>query len=664
MNTAVIKQSNENKIKPISCYVFGLGSLLKLCTQQLLANNRFDVLGFISADEDAIQWANKQGIKTLHLVDKVRYDLSADKIQRFLHNQQFDYFFSIVNAMKLPTSIINLPRKMAINFHDSELPKYAGVDATSWAIMKQEPVHAVTWHSMSNEIDEGEIVLQQLFPIENDDTAFTLNGKCFEAGVQSFSRLIRNIETNEIETKVQDLTKRSYYSRYKPFTDPDLEWNYGIIDWQKSAESIDALIRSLNFGQYRNSMLSAKVKFPKQYVLVGNSEITPDSSSKPAGTIVSIQNGKVVVSTLTKDLAIYNLRFLDGRVYNIHQENDVLRLNVGFQLAYDAPDKTELYQLDKQCLWNERYWADKIAKTRQSNSLSTDVSLQSKNKIYSIHLPDNKGLFLNEWDSQVQLLALYVIVISAKNNNSNVAVWSSQLELYNKFSKYSALFSLYFPSIYEINYGASLTNLIENVDREWKEVMLKAGFHHDLLHRFVELRSEHGWLKYNDFGFSAFSEHESIEHDYLFGMKLHSDTSCSNINLIVDTARFNSVVANQYSNAISFAIKNLKKWAESSLSVLEIVHYLKQYSNIENYQDVAAVLPNGSSEKDNVSLLSDIWCETLGVCSVEDNQNFFNSGDSITAMQFVQRFNLLTGRSIPLSYIYKKPNFSDWIELI
>ena len=655
---------NNNKLKPISCYVFGLGSLLKICTQHLHENKRFEVLGFISADEEAIRWANKQGIKTLHLIDKVSYNKSADKIEVFLSFQEFDYLFSIVNAMKLPSCITSLPKKMAINFHDSELPKYAGVDATSWAIMKQESVHAVTWHSMSDEIDEGEIILQHVFPIENDDTAFTLNGKCFEAGIESFSRLIRDIETGKIEKKSQNLEQRSYYSRYKPFTDPELEWNFGIINWYKSAESIDALIRSLNFGLYRNSMLSAKVKLAGKYFIVEGSEVTSNVSSKPAGTIISIKSGKVVVSSLTTDLVIYNFRLLDGRVFNIDEEGGYFHLKVGFQFDHNAYNKAQLYQLDKQCLWNERYWADKIFKVRRSESISADVLFKPNCEFYSIQLPGTEDLFLNAWGKQVQLLALYILVISSVNNNSDVAIWSSSLEVYKKFSKYSALFSLYFPSIYEVNYNASLIEFLNNVDREWNEILLKAGFHHDLLYRFKELRSKYGWFNYNDFGFSSFSEYESVEHNYPFGMKLHSDTLCSNINLIVNSSKYSVVVANKYCDVISYAIKNIKQWAESSLSVLEVVHYLKVYSNMGGYRCFSINPPGDADERANKALVSGIWCELLGVSFPHDSQNFFEKGDSITAMQFVQRFNLLTGRRIPLSYIYKKPYFSDWIELI
>src|SRR5204863_115568 len=83
--------------------------------------------------------------------------------------------------------------RCAINFHDSVLPAYAGLNATSWAIMAGETRHGISWHEMTAEIDGGRILRQQSFALTPDDTAFTANAKCYEAAAESFEALIEDL---------------------------------------------------------------------------------------------------------------------------------------------------------------------------------------------------------------------------------------------------------------------------------------------------------------------------------------------------------------------------------------------------------------------------------------------------------------------------------------
>jgi methionyl-tRNA formyltransferase len=86
--------------------------------------------------------------------------------------------------------VLALPQKGAINFHDGPLPRYAGLYATSWALLHGEEQHGVSWHTMLADIDAGEILKQQLFPISAEDTAFDLNVKAYEAAIASFTELV------------------------------------------------------------------------------------------------------------------------------------------------------------------------------------------------------------------------------------------------------------------------------------------------------------------------------------------------------------------------------------------------------------------------------------------------------------------------------------------
>src|SRR6185295_2969123 len=130
-----------------NCFLIGQGTLLIRCAEILLTRNH-EICGIISSDEPVKKWANQAGIPLYK---------SADHLAP-LKQEPFDYLFSIVNNRVLPREALETPRKWAINYHDAPLPAYAGVHATSWALMQGEAVHGVTWHIMADQVDAGSIL--------------------------------------------------------------------------------------------------------------------------------------------------------------------------------------------------------------------------------------------------------------------------------------------------------------------------------------------------------------------------------------------------------------------------------------------------------------------------------------------------------------------------
>src|SRR5437588_9696410 len=120
-----------------SCFIIGEGLLPIQCAEILLERGH-TIYGMISSDVVIYAWARERGMP---YIDPKHKDTVT-----FLSQHSFDYLFSIINPHILSKQILALPRRGAINFHDSPLPRYAGSYATSWAILQGERVHGVTWH--------------------------------------------------------------------------------------------------------------------------------------------------------------------------------------------------------------------------------------------------------------------------------------------------------------------------------------------------------------------------------------------------------------------------------------------------------------------------------------------------------------------------------------
>jgi len=112
-STTITLVASEKQMKQtFSSYIITETNLGTQCAEILLAEGH-QAQGLISNNQEVIKWALEHNISYLTL----------------------DYLFSIVNYQILSSQILESPRYFAINYHDSPLPKYAGVHVTSWVIL-------------------------------------------------------------------------------------------------------------------------------------------------------------------------------------------------------------------------------------------------------------------------------------------------------------------------------------------------------------------------------------------------------------------------------------------------------------------------------------------------------------------------------------------------
>ena len=250
-----------------SALILGEGPLLIPCAEILLRHEH-TIQAIVSANDVIQEWAQEQ---------KIRCVARQDELLSSMDGRPFDYLFSIANLSVIPARILALPRLGAINFHDGPLPRYAGLHATTWAILNQETSHGVTWHEMREIVDTGAILRQSIFAVAPDETAFTLNRKCFKAGIDSFEDLVKALGDGTLRALPQNLSERTYFAKHAR---PPAQ---ACIDWTVPAETIDAFVRSLDFGPYPNPLEVPKVVGGGHVLLVPKLEVVPAFSESPPG---------------------------------------------------------------------------------------------------------------------------------------------------------------------------------------------------------------------------------------------------------------------------------------------------------------------------------------------------------------------------------------------
>jgi len=137
----------------------------------------------------------------------------------------------------LPKELLAIPKNGAINLHASLLPKYRGAAPVQWAILKGEAETGVTVMQINENLDTGDILLQEKVLIDPEDTAETLLDKLFTIGASQLLRAIEQIKKGAI-TKIPQKEAEATYA-------PSITKESGEIDWKRSATEINNRVRAL-----------------------------------------------------------------------------------------------------------------------------------------------------------------------------------------------------------------------------------------------------------------------------------------------------------------------------------------------------------------------------------------------------------------------------------
>jgi methionyl-tRNA formyltransferase len=138
----------------------------------------------------------------------------------------------------IPGWLLEYPTYGFVNLHPSLLPRYRGAAPVERALMKGAGITGVTTIKMNDRLDAGDIFMHRETPISEDDTTGTLGERLGHLGANLLVETLDGIEGNDMKPVAQDEDKATDAPPVKP--------EEANIDWQMTAESIDALVRALD----------------------------------------------------------------------------------------------------------------------------------------------------------------------------------------------------------------------------------------------------------------------------------------------------------------------------------------------------------------------------------------------------------------------------------
>jgi methionyl-tRNA formyltransferase len=143
-----------------------------------------------------------------------------------------------------------------VNLHGSLLPQYRGAAPINWAVINGEKETGVTTFKLKHEIDTGDILFQESFPIGENETAGEVHDKMKEIGAKLLLKTIEGIAEGSLKETPQSSEgdSRPAY-RTGRFTThdskllkhaPKLHTDNCRINWSDTVDNVYNLIRGLS----------------------------------------------------------------------------------------------------------------------------------------------------------------------------------------------------------------------------------------------------------------------------------------------------------------------------------------------------------------------------------------------------------------------------------
>ncbi len=464
-----------------ACVIIGQGSLALACAT-LLNQCGASIIAIISTDENLLQRAQQESIPNAR---------SPRSLTHLLDGAGCDFIFSVVNPFILDANILSLARIAAINYHDSPLPRYAGTHATAWALMAGESTHAISWHLMEPRVDAGAILQQEFVAIDSNETSLTLNLKCQDAALRAFTILIDELQNTRVVPKPQAAENRSFFPLHQR---PPAGC---VLLWNKTAQELSALVRSLHFGVFHNPLGLPKLQIGNQFIIVGELKILDTQSDwAEPGTILNCAYDFFSIATKTNDVALSSLRTLDGKPLSVSTLPALFSLAVHQQLPIPTPAQSSaLMNLCSRHAPCETYWANVLQHEKHPTGLAyvseAGFKQQSNKKAdHAFDVPAHVFSALEDSCNAIDwLLGVFAIYLARINGDGELNVGLHDANLHKDSADFATFFAEIVPLQLSLSLDTSVVEVVAQVSQARRLLSEKGTYARDMVMRNPSLRN-------------------------------------------------------------------------------------------------------------------------------------------------------------------------------
>ncbi len=238
--------------------------------ERLLADRQFEVVAVYTREPKIANRGHKLTNSPIHQV-ALKHGLKVltpktlrdSEIQKEFKNFNADAAVVVAYGLILPTEILQGTKFGCVNIHPSLLPKWRGAAPIQRTIMNGDKETAMTIIKMDEGLDSGDMICQEKFALNGDETYQSLAEKFSVMGAEILIKCLKKIDQEGgIKNALKQDDSASTYAH-------KIEKSECLIDWKLSAEEISQKIRGLS------GSLSAYFEYGGEKIKIFSARILP-----------------------------------------------------------------------------------------------------------------------------------------------------------------------------------------------------------------------------------------------------------------------------------------------------------------------------------------------------------------------------------------------------
>ncbi len=264
--------------------------------ERIVEDERFEIAFIVPRydTQDSIlkQWAEQLEVDYLPF-ENVNLPGNVETLRRY----DADLFVSMSFNQILKTEILGVAPLGFINCHAGALPYYRGRNILNWVLINDGKEFGVTVHYVDEGIDTGDIILQKMEKITDQDDYATLLDRAIVICADLLFESLVNILDGSVQRKVQtDINPVGFYCGRRVNGD---EW----IDWAWPSRRIFNFVRAITEpGPCARTVLNGDEVIVRKVSLI---RAATNYIGTP-GEIVGVMDGGIVVKTGDSSIFIEN----------------------------------------------------------------------------------------------------------------------------------------------------------------------------------------------------------------------------------------------------------------------------------------------------------------------------------------------------------------------
>lgn len=165
--------------------------------------------------------------------------VNSDEFYEIAQKYTCDLFVSMSYNQIFRSRIYNLPPLKTINCHAGKLPRYRGRNILNWALINDEKEFGITVHYVDDGIDTGDIILQRIYPITDEDNYNTLLEVAYKECPDILYQAIKEIQNGTAHRIPQDvISKDGLYCGMRSIGDE-------VIDIDSTSRELFNFVRAI-----------------------------------------------------------------------------------------------------------------------------------------------------------------------------------------------------------------------------------------------------------------------------------------------------------------------------------------------------------------------------------------------------------------------------------